>query len=151
MNDEELYSRLSAILESVDEKEYPEMIEALRFQVGSDGEVYDDAFSIACELHGADGAKPLPELVAVFMEDVYLAEIEHGNFAAANDLGSLYYTGRIGKQSYEKALHYYSIAADGGDRQAQENLGYCYYYGRNCEVDYKKAFHYFALGAFDGI
>ena len=78
-------------------------------------------------------------------------EIGAGNADAMNDLGALYYDGSRGfEQSFEKAVRYYSMAAENGSRQAQENLGYCYYYGRDGEPDYEKAFHYFALGAFDG-
>lgn len=71
------------------------------------------------------------------MNEIYLEEIENENFAVACDLESLYYTGRIGVQDYTKAMHYYEIAANGGDRQAQKNLGYCYYYGRDCEKTIK--------------
>lgn len=70
MNKEDLYLRLTAIRETIDAEEYPEIAEELQLCVGSDGEVYDDAFSIAFEFHNADETKPLPKLVAEFMKDV---------------------------------------------------------------------------------
>jgi TPR repeat protein len=94
--------------------------------------------------------KPFPQPVWDFIIELLELEIENGNDDAMNDLGAMYYDGTGCRQSFEKAVYYYNLAAAHGNRQAQENLGYCYYYGRNMPVDYKKAFHYFALGAFDG-
>ena len=94
--------------------------------------------------------EPMPQIVRELVEGIYLQEIKAGSGMAACNLGSLYYTGKIGEQSYEKAMNYYEIAADSGDAQALENLGYCYYYGRDCEVDYQKAFECFSKGAFCG-
>lgn len=146
-----LFETLKNILDSLDEKEYPEIYEIILENIDLEsGEVFDDAYGIAQQLHEADGAKQLPNCVSAFLLDVYAAETENGNADAACNLGSLYYTGRAGEQNYAKAEKYYTLAADGGCRQAQENLAYCYYYGRAGDVDYEKAFHYFALGAFDG-
>lgn len=150
MTNERLYELLTGILNAIDEEEYPEITEVISYNIGDEGEVFEDAFAIACELHEADNAKVFPAVVADFLREVYLEEIENNNADAACNLGSLYYTGRIGSRDFEQAVKYYTIAADGGCRAAQENLGYCYYYGRTGEKDYKKAFHYFALGAFDG-
>lgn len=88
--------------------------------------------------------------VASFIEEMLLDEIAENNDDAMCDLGSLYYTGRIGIQDFEKAVHYYEMSAKFDNAQAQENLGYCYYYGRLGEVDYKKAYHYFVKGALIG-
>ncbi len=94
---------------------------------------------------------PLPPKVAEFIKAAYEEDIEENNSAeSANNLGTLYYDGRIGEQNFTKAVEYYTKAASLGSRVAAENLGYCYYYGRNVDVDYEKAFHYFSLGAFDG-
>lgn len=151
VTDTKSYELLKEILDEVDEREYPEIYNTVSVNIDTESEcVYDDAFSIAQQLHEMDGTKQLPESVKKFLVTVYEGEMNCGNADAACDLGSLYYTGRAGEQDYTKAIKYYRIAADGGCRQAQENLGYCYYYGRDTEVDYKKAFHYFALGAFDG-
>lgn len=145
------FEMLKRVLDEIDEHEYPEICSTISANIDLESEcVYDDAFSIAQQLHELDGTKQLPESVGKFMLAVYEGEMNCGNVDAACDIGSLYYTGRAGEQNYSKAIKYYTIAADGGCRQAQENLGYCYYYGRDTEVDYKKAFHYFALGAFDG-
>jgi len=151
MTNELLYELLKGILEEISEAEYPEICIRIMANIDEEcQEVYNDAFSIAGQLHDADGTKQLPKCVADFLFEVYELEMKAGNADAACDIGSLYYTGRAGEQSFAKALEYYTIGAKGGSRQAQENLGYCYYYGRDTAVDYEKAFHYFALGAFDG-
>lgn len=150
MTNERLYEVLTGILNSIDEEEYPQIVDTISYNMDDEGNVFADAFEIACELHEADNTKAFPAVVADFLSEVYLEEIENHNADAACNLGSLYYTGRIGPRDFELAVKYYTIAAEGGCRAAQENLGYCYYYGRTGEKDYQKAFHYFALGAFDG-
>lgn len=151
MTDERAYKILKGILDKITEDEYPETYCHICANIDEDEEaLYASPFSIAQELHEADGAMQLPRCVADYLIEVYEDEIKEGNADAACDLGSLFYTGRAGEQDFAKALKYYTISAKGGCRQAQENLGYCYYYGRSTEKDYEKAFHYFALGAFDG-
>ena len=147
MIENRMQDQINKLIEQIDSDQYPEIVNTLDLYQYDD-EI--DQYQLATELYDCDSKKPFPKEVARFIEDIYLDEIVNNNFAAACDLGSLYYTGRIGIQDYTEAMYYYTIAANGGNRQAQENLGYCYYYGRNCEKDYKKAFHYFALGAFDG-
>ena len=151
MTEEKTLAYIRRILEEVSQETYPEIHEIICMNTDPDMEmVYRSAYEIACQLHEADRAKLLPECVAEFMIAAFVEEIEAGSADAACDLGSLYYTGRGGEQSYEKAIKYYTLSAGGGCRQAQENLGYCYYYGRDVDVDYEKAFHYFAPGAFMG-
>ena len=151
MTEEIIYKQLIHILSEISEDEYPETYEAIEMNLDQEEEtVYDTAYGVACDLHNADITKQMPKCVADFILSAYEEEVAEGNADAACDIGSLYYTGRCGEQSYTKAMKYYTISAKGGCRQAQENLGYCYYYGRDTAVDYEKAFHYFALGAFDG-
>ena len=151
MTDERIAQLLNRILSETSEEEYPEIHCHIHANFDpEDGVVYDEAFVIAGQIHDADGTKQLPKCVSDFLFEAYEDALNNGNPDAACDIGSLYYTGRTGEQSYAKALEYYAIGAKGGSRQAQENLGYCYYYGRDTAVDYEKAFHYFALGAFDG-
>lgn len=94
--------------------------------------------------------KPMPKSVRELVEGILLQGIDQGLGYSACNLGSMYYTGMIGEQSYKKAQEYYEIAADAGNLDAVENLGYCYYYGRNGETDYQKAFECFSKGAFIG-
>lgn len=110
-----------------------------------------DPFNIATDLINLDAPEDFPGFLIDFITELYEAAIACGNSQAMNDFGALYYDGHRGfEQSFEKAMMYYHMAAQHGNRQAQENLGYCYYYGRDGKRDYEKAFHYFALGAFDG-
>ncbi len=146
------FKRLMEIIENVDENEYPETIDIVKENISDDdgdGVVWEDSFEIANQLADADSDKVMPKLVADYVIDVYLEEIESENAEAMNNLGALYYGGRCGEQSYEKAVKYYTMAAEHGNRLATQNLGYCYYYGRNVPVDYKKAYHYFIKGALD--
>ena len=50
-------------------------------------------------------------------------------------------------QDHEKAIYYYTLAADQGHSGAQSDLGYSYFTGNGTAVDYEKAFHYFSLAA----
>ena len=92
----------------------------------------------------------MPKKVAELVEGILIQEVNEGNQGAACDLGSYYYLGTIGEQSYSKAMEYYQISADKGNYVALENLGYCYYYGRDCEIDYQKAYECFIKGALTG-
>ena len=113
--------------------------------------VTDTPYEIAITILELDMPKTLPGFMIDFVTGLLELEISDDNADAMNDLGAQYYDGSRGfEQSFEKAVYYYKMAAEHGNRQAQENLGYCYYYGRDGEPDYEKAFHYFALGAFDG-
>ncbi len=145
------YERLKAILEEIDEEQYPESVSTIIINTDEENEdVFDDSFTIASELMESDTAKVMPKCIADYVVEVFLEEIENGNADAMNDLGALYYTGRCGEQDFEKAVKYYTMAAENGNMIAIQNLGYCYYYGRSVEVDYKKAYHYFIKGALNG-
>ena len=91
-----------------------------------------------------DETLPMHTLFASFVEEVFIDEINKGNDGAMCNLGSLYYTGRIGTQDFEKGLYYYEMSARLGNRQAQENLGYCYYYGIGTTQNYKVAAEWLA-------
>ena len=149
MTDNMLYLRLTALRESVDADRYPQIVEVIDDNL-LDGEVDLTPYQMAYALMEADPAERLPDAAAALVKEIFLEEAENGNVNAWTNLGALYYTGRIGEQSYEKAVHYYTLAADHGELQAMENLGYCWYYGRTGEVDYKKAYHYFIKGALAG-
>lgn len=145
-----LYKRLITIRDSIDQKVYPEIHMIICESIYLQGQITKPQFEIACELHGADEQELLPSDVAEVIIDIYLEEIEKNNSDAMLNLGALYYTGRAGKQDYQLACKYYTMADERGNRQATENLGYIYYYGRTGEVDYKKAYHYFVKGALEG-
>ena len=149
MDGKRVYECIREILKT-DLGDYPEIQNICIRSIGPEGELYAEPGEIADKIYNADAKKQLPPSVANFLIEYYTDEIEAGDYDAACDLGSLCYSGRIGRKDYKQAVEYYTLAADNGCRQAQENLGYCYYYGRDVAVDYEKAFHYFALGAFDG-
>lgn len=106
---------------------------------------------LAVHLSDADGAFEMEPCIANLVKAIYEFGVRNNDERACVCLGGLYYTGRIGKQDYNKAAKYYTQAISLGDFQAAENLGYIYYYGRIGKVDYEKAFKYFSLAATSGI
>ena len=149
MTDSMLYHRLAELRASVDAAMYPQIAEVIDDNL-LDGEVDLTPYQMAYALMEADPAERLPDAAAALVKEIFLEEAENGSVNAWTNLGALYYTGRIGEQSYEKAMHYYTLAAEQGELQAMENLGYCWYYGRTGEVDYQKAYHYFIKAALAG-
>lgn len=144
-------TEVQSVLAMLNASELPGVYGYLASLPGADNDVTAPPYTIANTVLGLDKPEPFPGFLIDFITDMFQFEIAEGNDNAMNDLGAQYYDGSRGfEQSFEKAIHYYKMAADRGNRQAQENLGYCYYYGRDGKPDYEKAFHYFALGAFDG-
>ena len=147
----EIYADIQDILSLISPEELPETCSYLSSLQGENSPEGSTPYVIANTVLDLDKPGRLPGYVIAFIAKMFELEIVTGNADAMNDLGAQYYDGSRGfEQSFEKAVRYYSMAAENGSRQAQENLGYCYYYGRNGKPDYEKAFHYFALGAFDG-
>jgi len=65
-------------------------------------------------------------------------------------LAEFFVTGKNVPQNYEEALHWYELAANGGDFEAQSELGYLYFTGKLGEKDYEKASHWFEVAAKNG-
>lgn len=161
---EALKVKAAAAYEKLDRKEYPELARRLALFTGNDADYAADEdfsddydycdntpYNAAHEIMLCDCPKPLPDFIIAFVTELMESEIRKGNDQAMNSLGAMHYDGSRGfPQSFDKAVHYYTMAARQGNSYAQENLGYCYYYGRIGEPDYEKAFQFFALGAFKG-
>ncbi len=148
MTIEILREKAQTIVGKINEETYPE-IHGYLTAIVKDCFYEDTAYEVSSVIYNCDKKEVLPKEVAELLIEIYEDELKENNHDAICDYGSLYYTGRIGEQNYEKAIYYYDMAAKLGNRQAQENLGYCYYYGRTGVVDYEKAFHYFVKGALD--
>lgn len=146
MTNAEFLKRAEEILQTLDGEKYSDLYELLSGIVKR-GEEYTELYDAAADIFNCDESEVFPSEVSELMREILEDEIKRGNADAMCDLGALYYTGRIGEQSYEKAVYYYEASAKLGNAQAQENLGYCYYYGRLGTVDYEKAFRYFIKGA----
>lgn len=71
--------------------------------------------------------------------------VEWNNAEAMNIRGAMYYEGRGEKQDQERAVYWYSKAAEKGSSLAMSNLGYAYFYGNGVEVDIKEAYKYFSM------
>ena len=106
-----------------DEPDYVETSEILAFAI--EGlEHYDecDLMELAEDLQDADETVEMHPDVAKFVVSVYESEIEDGNSDAMCNLGAMYYVGRFGEQSYEKAFELYEMSYEAGNIQAAENL-----------------------------
>ena len=137
------------VFKQVDGGQYPETVEYLRNALSDGG--LDEPYEMASVLVDLDRPAHLPDFLLAFIADLYGMAIEAGSAGAMNDLGAMYYDGKRGfEQSFEKAVHWYEMAARHGDRMARQNLGYCYYYGRVAPPDYEKAYQCFAAGALEG-
>ena len=146
-----LYDTTKAILAQINDGEYPEAYEYLDGIWDEDFFSTTTPFEIANSLTRCDKPKKYPAFLIEYITALYELEIEEGNSAAMLRLGGEYYDGGRGfEQSFAKAVHYFRMAAEHGNRWAYESLGYCYYYGRDMDVDYEKAFRCFSIGAHAG-
>ena len=145
MDLEKITERAKEILGLIDKEKYPYTHEL--FYGFAEGGWYD-LLDLLNDIMVCDKNLPIEPNAASFIKELLLYKIEKENDDNAMcNLGALYYDGRIGEQSYVKAIYYYEMSAKLGNRQAQQNLGYCYFYGRDGQPDYKKAYHYFIKGA----
>lgn len=135
---------------SIDTEKYPEMSAVInRFLVLDDDN--QDYKELAGQLMNADQSRIMPEEVVDFIKATYEYYMDKGDALAANDLGVLYYGGRVGgKPDYVNARKYYEVADGLGYTLASENLAYIFYYGFGTEVDYEKAYLYFSKAALTG-
>ena len=68
---------------------------------------------------------------------------ETGNVKAQFVLGTAYYLGLNGaEQDYEKAVYWFTKAAEKGNSSAQNNLAKCYYFGEGVEKSKSKAIYW---------
>ncbi len=145
-----LINEIQSIFALVDADQLPEVHSYLAEMISVD-EVNNSPYEIATGLMDCDKPTEFPPYLIDFMIELYEAEIAEDNDYAMNDLGAMYYDGKRGcEQSFQKAVHYYEMAAHKGNLIAHENLGYCWYYGRTGKKDHEKAYRYFAYGALCG-
>lgn len=89
------------------------------------------------------------------MEDIIskmekLIKAEQGDAEAQNELGVMYFEGKIVEQDYGKAAKWFLKAAEQGNANAQRYLGYMHYHGNGVEQDYEKAAEYWGKAAEQG-
>jgi TPR repeat protein len=73
--------------------------------------------------------------------------VQKGKAWAQSMFGSWCKNGFIVQQSYEKAMEYYTLAADQGYAEAQYSLGLAYWHGKGVKQSYEKAIEYFTIAA----
>ncbi len=140
---------LQKIINETKDTEYAQTFDTAKEALSSeDGS--KTIFDVAYALHNSDADKKMPVSVFEYLKTVYQIGIDEGNPICMNNMGSMYYTGRCGLQSYKKAREYYEMAVKTGYPLPAENLGYVYYYGRDTEIDYEKAYRYFTMAALQG-
>ena len=77
---------------------------------------------------------------------LYMDAAKEGNASAQCNLGHYYFT-HAANQDYQKAIEWYTKAADQNVTAAQEQLGFMYYNGIGVEKDEQKALYYYGLVA----
>jgi uncharacterized protein len=65
-------------------------------------------------------------------------------------IGQFFLAGNNVPQNYEEALHWYELAAKGGDAEAQSELAFLYFTGNFIEQDYERAKYWFDIAARNG-
>lgn len=65
-------------------------------------------------------------------------------------LGQFFIAGTSVPQNYDEAVHWYELAAKGGDPEAQSELAFLYFSGNYVERDYEKAKYWFHIAAMKG-
>lgn len=75
-------------------------------------------------------------------------EIDYNDHNLKKIANMFYYGGYYASPNYEKAVEWYTKAAEAYyDADAQYNLGKCYYYGRGVEQNYEKAVEWYTEAA----
>lgn len=110
-------TELQSVLAMLDASELPEVYGNLASLLGADNAVTAPPHTIANTVLGLDKLEPFPGFLIDFITEMFQVENAEGNNNAMNDLGAQYYDGSRGfEQSFEKAIHYYKMAADKGNR-----------------------------------
>lgn len=151
---EKLINDINEALKTFEEKDYPKIYALLKDIV--ELKLYEGCtdIEIATMIDSEDMTSRMPEAVANIVIELYLSaaveEIPHEAGRAYNNIGALYYTGRIGHVDKKKALEYYQKAGELGFITAYTNMGYAYLYGDGVDADYEKAYRNFSQGALGG-
>ena len=134
---------------SIDPLIFPETDAYIALWFGSKDSTLD-LTEISNALLNCDKAEALSNAVVEFIMPNYEAGAEAGDPEAMFNLGELYFTGRCGTQSYEKAIQWYTKAHEEGSPKSTEKLGICYYHGFGVQIDYEKAYRFFSKCAMLG-
>lgn len=100
----------------------------------------DDYNAVKDTAYGYYGGNHLLECDWKKSEEALLRLLDLGEMYAANSLGYIYYSNRLGQPDYENAFHYFSIAANCGITEAQYKLSDLYRKGHGVKKDLDKAF-----------
>lgn len=65
-------------------------------------------------------------------------------------IGQSFIAGTSVPSNYDEAVHWYELAAQGGDPEAQSELAFLYFSGNYVERDYEKAKYWFHIAAMKG-
>ena len=100
----------------------------------------------------SDSEKALNEIMMMYFDDLdaTISLAEQGNDMAQAKLGSWYHNGNGVSQDYEKAAHWYTLAARQDNTKAMNNLAVLYTKGQGVEKDVRKAIELFKKAAEQG-
>ena len=134
---------LGEIQVSIDRMVYPELDAYIAIWFAHKDSTVD-LTELSNAMMKCDRTEILPKPVVDFIVPNYEAAAEVGDLDAMFNLGELYFTGRCGKQSYEKAIMWYTKAHEEGSPKSTEKLGNYYYFGYGVHPDYEKAYRFFS-------
>lgn len=83
-------------------------------------------------------------------KELLLKGIEKGSVLCMNDLGNLYFSGKLGEANYSEAEKYFLMAAMRGNATAQRNMGLIYEIGNIAVRDYHKAALWYKVATLNG-
>jgi uncharacterized protein len=66
-------------------------------------------------------------------------------------LGQAFLLGSAVPKNYQKAMHWYHLAAENGNKEAQNELGFMYFVGNGVEQDVEKGGTFFLKAAYNGL
>ena len=78
---------------------------------------------------------------------IYYSFVQMNYPEAQNNLGVIYYEGQYISRDINKAIHYFTLAANQNHPEAQYILGIVYFKGQYIQRNIKKGFYYFQLAS----
>lgn len=99
-----------------------------------------DTWALEHKAHAYYGGNRIVPCDWKIAEQTLLILEQHGDREAANSLGYIYYSNRLGEPDYDKAFFYFSKAAKAGIVEARYKLSDLYRKGHGTAKDTEKAF-----------
>ena len=129
------------------EQSYPKALQ-LYLQAAEAGDAEAQYISGGMYLKGLGTNKDLNKAFKLLYEAA-----KSGKSTAESEqvIGQAFLLGSVVPKSYQKALQWYSQAAENGNKDAQNELGFMYFVGNGVEQDIEKGGNLFLKAAYNGL